>query len=95
MDVSTADELDVRDAERVAAPGAFVVAMCLFPLARFGLKVILYVCLAILGTFAVVFTVRTVVFVAVWIVSGEHFWILPNLTARSNRRDFLSGDSAL
>ena len=59
----------------------FVVAMCLFPLAPIWFKkVILYVCLAILGTFAVVFTVRTVVFVAVWIVSGEHFWILPNLT---------------
>lgn len=59
----------------------FVVAMCLFPLAPIWFKkLILYVCLAILGTFAVTFAVRFVVWLAVWIVTGEHFWILPNLT---------------
>jgi translocation protein SEC62 len=66
----------------VSALFAFgVVAMCLFPLAPIWFKkVILYVCLSILGTFAVVFSVRAIVFVLVWIVTGEHFWILPNLT---------------
>jgi translocation protein SEC62 len=68
----------------VAVSAAFalgVVLMCLFPLAPIWFKkVILYVCLAILGTFAVVFSVRAIVFALVWIVLGEHFWILPNLT---------------
>ena len=68
----------------VAVSGAFavgVVLMCLFPLAPIWFKkVILYVCLAILGTFGVVFSVRLVVFAMVWIALGEHFWILPNLT---------------
>ena len=58
-----------------------VVAMCLFPLAPIWFKkLILYVCVGILVTFAVLFTVRLVVFVAVWIFTGEHFWLLPNLT---------------
>ena len=64
-----------------AAVALGVVLMCLFPLAPIWFKkVILYVCLAILGTFAVVFSVRAIVFALVWITLGEHFWILPNLT---------------
>ena len=51
-----------------------VVAMCLFPLAPIWFKkLILYVCVAILVTFAVIFAVRLVVFVVVWIFTEEHF----------------------
>ena len=59
-----------------------IVLMCLFPLAPIWMKkMVLYTCLSILGLFFVVFVVRTVVFAVVWLLTGRHFWILPNITS--------------
>ena len=59
-----------------------IVLMCLFPLAPIWMKkMVLYACLSILGLFFVVFVVRTVVFAVVWLLTGRHFWILPNITS--------------
>ena len=64
------------------AVAILVMLMCLFPLAPIWFKkIILYLCVAILTLFTVIIMVRAVVFAAVWLVSGRHFWILPNIAS--------------
>ena len=64
------------------AVAILVMLMCLFPLAPIWFKkIILYLCVAILSLFTVIILVRAVVFAAVWLVSGRHFWILPNIAS--------------
>jgi translocation protein SEC62 len=59
-----------------------VVLMCLFPLAPIWMKkIVLYTCISILGVFFFIFVVRTAVFAVVWLLTGRHFWILPNITS--------------
>lgn len=64
------------------AVAAFVLLACLFPLAPIWVKkIILYACMAFLSFFTVVIIIRIIVFVAVWLVSGRQFWILPNIAS--------------
>ena len=64
------------------AVAILVMLACLFPLAPIWFKkIILYLCVAILMFFTVILVVRGVVFACVWLVSGRHFWILPNIAS--------------
>ena len=64
------------------AVAILVMLACLFPLAPIWFKkIILYLCVAILMFFTVILVARGVVFAGVWLVSGRHFWILPNIAS--------------
>eukprot|EP00877_Chromochloris_zofingiensis_P002678 jgi/Chrzof1/12410/Cz06g33140.t1 len=57
-----------------------VFGFTLFPLAPYPVRVgVLYFLLSLLGTLTGTILIRYVVFVTVWIATGRHLWLLPNL----------------
>uniref|UniRef100_A0A061QPG5 Translocation protein SEC62 n=1 Tax=Tetraselmis sp. GSL018 TaxID=582737 RepID=A0A061QPG5_9CHLO len=59
-----------------------VFMLCLFPLAPYSLKIsVVYLCMGLMGLILLLLFVRAVVFAAVWILFGRHFWLLPNVTS--------------